>query len=134
MNNKRYPVKQSPWRWPAAWFRDQNFWREVTARALSGLIVILVGYVVLAANGLLGLPSPVKMISALLVVGVAALLMWPLVKLSQSVIGIVRRKVRTIWLRIALLTAWSAAFLLMLTYIWLIAQAVALWALKNAPE
>lgn len=133
MNNKQDPLKQSPWRWPAAWFRDQSFWREVTARALSGLIVILVGYVVLAANGLLGLPSPVKMISALLVVGVAALLMWPLVKLSQSVIGIVRRKVKTIWLRLTLLTTWSAALLLMLAYIWLVAQEVALWALKNAP-
>ena len=113
--------------------KDQSFWREVAARALSGLIVVFVGYVILAANGLLGLPNPVKLLSAFLIIGVGALVMWPLVKLSQWVIRTISRKVQTKWLRITLTCLWSGVFILSIGYIMLVAHSVAVWFLNNAP-
>lgn len=36
--------KAKPWQWPSDWIRDEKFWRDVTARAASGIIVLFVGY------------------------------------------------------------------------------------------
>jgi hypothetical protein len=36
--------KVRPWQWPGQWFKDEKFWREVLARALSGIIVLFFGY------------------------------------------------------------------------------------------
>jgi hypothetical protein len=104
----------------------------VTARALSGLIVVLVGYIVLAASGLLGLPNPIRLISALLVVGVGALIMWPWVKLSQWVIKTIN-KIKKRWLRISATSLWFIVFLAVLLYIMLVAQSVAMWAYNSVP-
>jgi hypothetical protein len=41
---KTEPAKARPWQWPGEWFRDEKFWREVTARGLSGHIVVFLAY------------------------------------------------------------------------------------------
>lgn len=33
-----------PWQWPAEWFTNERFWREVAAQALAGVIVLALGY------------------------------------------------------------------------------------------
>lgn len=56
------PAKTTPfWKWPGEWVRDDKFWREVTARALSGLIVIFVAYWVAVLFGILQTPSALLM-------------------------------------------------------------------------
>ncbi len=52
--------KVSPWQWPGEWFRDEKFWREVTARALSGIIVIFLGYWAALYLGYIRTPSALK--------------------------------------------------------------------------
>lgn len=42
-----------PWQWPGEWVKDEKFWREVTARALSGLIVIGLGALGAVAAGII---------------------------------------------------------------------------------
>lgn len=96
------------------------------------MIVVLVGYIVLAASGLLGLPSPVRLLSALLVIGAAALILYPWVKISQWIIKTIN-KMTTRWIRIAATFLWGVVFLVVLFYIMLVAQSVAMWAYNNVP-
>ncbi|RAN77995.1 hypothetical protein B5P43_18360 [Bacillus sp. SRB_336] len=44
MSETSLATKTKPWLWPREWFRDEKFWRDVAARAASGIIVLLVGY------------------------------------------------------------------------------------------
>lgn len=49
--------KSKPWQWPGEWVKDERFWREVTARATSGLIVVLVGYIAAMVLGYIATPT-----------------------------------------------------------------------------
>lgn len=60
------PVKPSGWL--VLWFRDEKFWRDVASRTVSGLIVLLIGYVYAVVSGYIARPNvwPVAMPFALL--------------------------------------------------------------------
>jgi hypothetical protein len=45
-----------PWLWPSEWFKDEKFWREVTARAMSGVIVLVLAALGAVAAGLIVQP------------------------------------------------------------------------------
>lgn len=40
--------EQSPrtpvWQWPGKWIKDETFWRDITARTFSALLVLFAGY------------------------------------------------------------------------------------------
>ena len=61
MEQSKEPVR--PWHWPRIWWHDENFWREVTTRAVAALIVLLIGYLFATAAGYIRLP-PLKTIFA----------------------------------------------------------------------
>lgn len=63
-------VKSKPWQWPREWVRDEKFWREVTARGLSGLIVVAIWYCAAVAGGFIA----ETMVFRTLLAGGAALL------------------------------------------------------------
>ena len=93
------PDQEAPgwWLWPVKWITDQSFWRDVTSRALSGLIVAAVAYLFAILAGYLSAPGPlhvVLIIAALIASFMAGLLtvvaMWPL-------IGVVSRWLDHAW-------------------------------------
>ncbi|WP_427007172.1 hypothetical protein [Pseudarthrobacter sp. H2] len=49
-----------PWQWPGEWVRDEKFWRDVTARAASGVIVVFVGYWAAVWLGYIRQPNALK--------------------------------------------------------------------------
>lgn len=85
------PAKPPPERtwWPSIWYKDQLFWREVTTRALAGLIVVVLTGLAALASGLFN--DDRYRTSAWIVVGIAV---WGLVwaPLSAKVIGWSRTK------------------------------------------
>lgn len=44
--------RTAPWQWPAQWFNDEKFWREVASRTVSGIIVVTLGFMVAMISGL----------------------------------------------------------------------------------
>lgn len=52
--------KTNPWHWPGKWTRDENFWRGVTSNALSGLIVVFVGYLAALWMGYVQSPNGLR--------------------------------------------------------------------------
>ncbi|WP_104092124.1 hypothetical protein [Arthrobacter sp. GMC3] len=48
--------KSKPWQWPSEWVRDEKFWREVTARAVSGVVVLVLAAITAYAAGLIKQP------------------------------------------------------------------------------
>jgi hypothetical protein len=50
-------VKSKPWQWPGEWFKDEKFWREVTARSVSGVIVLVLAAFGAVAAGLIVEPQ-----------------------------------------------------------------------------
>jgi hypothetical protein len=75
-------VKASkPWQWPRAWVSDEKFWREVTARALSGIIVVLVAYLYGLMTGYFGQPTgPFRVFMVFLLVAVTVGLVMMLIE------------------------------------------------------
>lgn len=45
------------WTWPAAWWRDQAFWRDVATRTTSGLLVVFVAWLFAVVFGYLAVPE-----------------------------------------------------------------------------
>lgn len=66
------PVR--PWQWPGAWARDENFWKDVATRTVSGLVVVLVVYVYGLAAGYFA--SPKNVAAAIGNVGAIGLILW----------------------------------------------------------
>lgn len=72
-------IKVRPWQWPGEWFRDEKFWREVTARALSGVIVLFLGYWAALFLGYIRTPSAlrtsydVSVAAALIIIAISVL-------------------------------------------------------------
>lgn len=50
-------AKSKPWQWPGEWVNDEKFWREVTARATSALIVVIIGYIAAMVLGYISTPT-----------------------------------------------------------------------------
>lgn len=68
--------KTRPWQWPGEWFRDEKFWREVTARGLSGIIVLVVGYWAAVWLGYIDTPDGKAWLA------LAILILWPTLGLN----------------------------------------------------
>ena len=49
--------KTVPWQWPIEWASDEKFWRDVSSRALAGLIVVNVVAIVGFTTGVLSVPD-----------------------------------------------------------------------------
>lgn len=49
-----------PWQWPGEWMKDEKFWKDVTARAASGIIVLFVGYWGAVILGYIQQPNALK--------------------------------------------------------------------------
>ncbi len=47
----RPPAVPKPWQWPTMWFRDEKFWRDVAARAMSGLVLAFLLYLFAVFGG-----------------------------------------------------------------------------------
>lgn len=66
--------RRSPSNWLRKWFRDEEFWRDVTAHALAALIVAVLGYLYAIFAGYLGDPNMWRAwISFLAVIGFAVM-------------------------------------------------------------
>jgi hypothetical protein len=91
--------KESTW-WPSAWFRDQLFWRDVTTRALAGLIVVIITAITALASGLLENKSIKYGVAT-----IAVLLIWALIWVPLSSKSITWSKGKSLVLRVAVLVA-----------------------------
>ncbi len=60
--------KSKPWQWPGEWVKDEKFWREVTARATSALIVVLIGYIAAMVLGYVSTPTGRQTLSLVVLV------------------------------------------------------------------
>jgi hypothetical protein len=48
-----------PWKWPGEWVRDASWWRDVSTRAVAGLIVVFIVWGVGIAVGAFSAPGAV---------------------------------------------------------------------------
>ncbi|KUM38996.1 hypothetical protein AR689_07530 [Arthrobacter sp. EpRS71] len=56
-DKERSDKEPRAWQWPAIWFKDQSFWRDVASRTMSGIFaVIAIGFLGIAF-GYLGAPK-----------------------------------------------------------------------------
>lgn len=49
--------KLTPWSWPFQWLKDEKWWRDVSSRAVAGLLIVLVTYALGVASGYLNKPG-----------------------------------------------------------------------------
>ncbi|GGV28253.1 hypothetical protein [Paenarthrobacter nicotinovorans] len=88
-----------PWQWPLEWWLDEKFWRDVATRTVSGLVVLLIGYIVAVTSGLLGIPDLRKVLAVILVIAGAILIGFPFVRLSRKIIKLIKKHVTPRWLQ-----------------------------------
>lgn len=64
MTDDSTPTQEAPdwWLWPVEWIKDQSFWRDLTSRALAGLIVAAVAYLFAILAGYLSSPGPLHVV------------------------------------------------------------------------
>jgi len=65
-------AKPKPWQWPGEWFRDEKFWRDVTARAMSGLVIAFILYLFAVFGGYIK-PLNLAWIATVWIAGMALL-------------------------------------------------------------
>lgn len=105
MTNEPGGEKKEPTWWPSAWFRDQLFWREVTTRALAGLIVVIITAITALASGLLENRSIKYGVAT-----IAVLLVWSLLWVPISSKSITWSKDKSLFLRVAVLIVSGLSF------------------------
>jgi hypothetical protein len=71
-------LKNSIWRWPREWFRDQGFWKDVASRTLAAVIAAAILFIFAVAGGYVGRPSvwPIVLVGSATCSVVLALVMY----------------------------------------------------------
>ncbi|MDQ0825394.1 membrane protease YdiL (CAAX protease family) [Arthrobacter sp. B2I5] len=119
------------WQWPLEWWHDEKFWRDVATRTVSGLVVLLIGYIVAVASGLLGIPDLRKVLAVLLVFAGAALVVYPLGMLSRKIILWIKKHVIPKWVGVLMMTGWGLIYFVLLAAWAVITLNVTKWAYES---
>ncbi|OZG30096.1 hypothetical protein BH683_005715 [Williamsia sp. 1138] len=61
------PAPRPWWEWPAQWFRDDSFWRDVAARSLATLVAGGLAYLFALGSGYISRPETVEVIRGVLI-------------------------------------------------------------------
>ncbi|WP_207841260.1 hypothetical protein [Williamsia soli] len=65
--NEEEPTRRPWWEWPAQWFRDDSFWRDVAARSLATLVAGGLAYLFALGSGYVSRPETVELIRGVLI-------------------------------------------------------------------
>lgn len=65
--NEEEPAARPWWEWPAQWFRDDSFWRDVAARSLATLVAGGLAYLFALGSGYISRPETAELIRGLLI-------------------------------------------------------------------
>ncbi|ORM38238.1 hypothetical protein [Williamsia sp. 1135] len=65
--NEEEPGERPWWEWPAQWFRDASFWRDVAARSLATLVAGGLAYLFALGSGYISRPETVELIRGVLI-------------------------------------------------------------------
>lgn len=65
--NEKESAGRPWWEWPAEWFRDNSFWRDVAARSLATLVAGGLAYLFALGSGYISRPETVELIRGLLI-------------------------------------------------------------------
>jgi len=107
-----------PWRWPAQWFKDEKFWREVASRTVSGIIVVTLGFMAAMLMGLFP-DSHLRSVRlafavlSVLLVGLHSAIMLPIVSfIAKNLTG--KRRKYSVWV-----IAFGSVFILYAFLVWM---------------
>jgi cation transport ATPase len=109
--------RSKPWQWPGEWVKDEKFWREVTARATSGLLVVFVGYIAAMVLGYISTPTGKQTINLVVLASMLSFCMFCTIWFYRSGWLSSRRRTGTnrfMWV-LLLIGIWLAALLAVVT-------------------